>query len=201
MRVLQTADAFRQLLDKDMEGLYQMKAAHDDVKRRFLEGTARFTAEVAQTDQAIERRRDRLKALVDSHANVLKRKLRTMADANLVQLEAFLGELQEHMTSFDEFVTYTTELNEHGSPFDVIQQFKEMHTRGARLLATKLPVRGDVMETLAFPIDVEYRETDLKKFMDEGRTGDESSCSIIGHLDVVLRQQSDVDTAVQHVSE
>lgn len=163
-------------------------------------GINQLKDDTARIEQAIEERQQELKALVDRHAEELLRKFHNMAESNLFQLDTFVKEVDAQTASFQDFNTYTTELKEHGSPFDIIQQFKELHMRATRLIATKTPVNGEVMESLAFPIEVTYTTTGLGQFLGDETGKETTAANIIGEVEFALHQLQLPDceeTAVQ----
>jgi len=96
------------------------------------------------------------------------------------------AELNCQQMSLDDFVAYATELKNHGTSADVLQQFRELHARAAVLASMKIGVKGNVSELTQFPFELVFSQTNLNGSTEE--IGKERGFNLVGNVEMTIRR-------------
>jgi len=171
--VKDVADELAAQLTADAEGI---KAKIEDCKamlKKITDEERFLTDEVMEIETVINERAEKLKQLIDQHKEELLTKLITSKNRQLKENENVKQELERQMVVMENFLRYSEELKQKGTPCDIAKTAGELCAKGAELV--KFDVKIDL------PID--YTSTEVKF---AATLSDDDIKRVFGDMDVTV---------------
>lgn len=124
---------FRKQIKEDADKVSSLRVERLKEAEVMQQAKSDFLAEFSTAENAIVKREEQLKELLQQQTKSLLNELALLKTKRLKEVDTEIEEIDRNITIMDSYETYSLNVAERGSSFDICHEVHELHSRSAQL--------------------------------------------------------------------